>query len=64
RGPPEPAKHLKRRPLDCYCTSPEAVTALLAEVETGGLVLDICGGPNDAVATILEPSCRTVTSAI
>lgn len=64
RGPPEPAKHLNRRPLDRYCTSPEAVTALLAEVEIKGLVLDICGGPDDAVATILEPSCRVVTNDI
>ncbi|CAN0114147.1 unnamed protein product, partial [Hapterophycus canaliculatus] len=53
-----------RRPLDRYYTSPEAVTALLAEVEIQRLVLDICGGPDGAVATILEPSCRVLTNDI
>lgn len=63
-GPPEPATHLKRRHVDRYCTSPEAVTALLAEVVIEGLVLDMCGGPEDAIATILERTCSVVTNDI
>lgn len=38
--------------------------ALLAEVDIKGLVLDMCGGPGDAVATVLEPICSVVTNDI
>ena len=56
--------HLKRRAFDRYCTSPEAISALLAEVVIEGLVLDMCGGPGDAVATMLGETCSVVTNDI
>lgn len=61
---PEPVSPRKRLTLDRYCTSPEAMRALVANVHIRGLVLDMCGGPGDAVATTLESTCRVVTNDI
>ncbi|CAM9119159.1 unnamed protein product, partial [Hapterophycus canaliculatus] len=49
---------------DRYCTSPAAVDALLAEVCVEGLVLDMCGGREDAVALRLGPTCTVVTNDV
>ncbi|CAN0277076.1 unnamed protein product [Pylaiella littoralis] len=56
--------HLKRRHLDRYCTSPAAVEALVAEVRIEGVVLDMCGGREDAVAVILVTSCTVATNDV
>ncbi|CAB1109602.1 unnamed protein product [Ectocarpus sp. CCAP 1310/34] len=61
---PEPQTHLKRRWLDRYCTSPEAVEALLGAVSITGCILDVCGGPTDAVATRLGPTCEVLTNDV
>ncbi|CAM9339608.1 unnamed protein product [Pylaiella littoralis] len=61
---PEPVMHLKRRHLDRYCTSPAAVEALVAEVRIEGVVLDMCGGREDAVAVILGTSCTVATNDV
>ncbi|CAB1108108.1 unnamed protein product [Ectocarpus sp. CCAP 1310/34] len=61
-GAPEPQTHLKRRWLDRYCTSPGAVDALLGAVGITGCVLDMCGGPRDAVATRLQSTCEVLTN--
>ncbi|CAB1109424.1 unnamed protein product [Ectocarpus sp. CCAP 1310/34] len=61
---PEPQTHLKRRWLDRYCTSPEAVEALLGAVSITGCILDMCGGPTDAVATRLRPTCEVFTKDV
>ncbi|CAB1112018.1 unnamed protein product [Ectocarpus sp. CCAP 1310/34] len=61
---PEPAVHLKRRHLDRYCTSIVAVEALLDAVNVSGRVLDMCGGPDDAVARRLRDTCEVVTNDV
>ena len=61
---PEPVTHLRRTPFDRYCTSPEAMEALLGEIEVTGRVLDMCGGPGDAVAVILGSTCTVVTNDV
>ncbi|CAM9870676.1 unnamed protein product [Ectocarpus sp. 6 AP-2014] len=63
-GIPEPRKHIKRRCLDRYCTSREAVEALLGAVEIKGCVLDMCGGPGVAIATRLGATCKVITNDI
>ncbi|CAN0001145.1 unnamed protein product [Pylaiella littoralis] len=63
-GAPEPQTHLKRRWLDRYCTSPEAVDALLGAVGITGCVLDMCGGPTDAVATRLRSTSEVLTNDV
>ncbi|CAN0435503.1 unnamed protein product, partial [Pylaiella littoralis] len=49
---------------DRYRTSPEAVGALLDAVHITGCVLDMCGGPGDAVATRLEGTCEVLTNDV
>ncbi|CAB1105376.1 unnamed protein product [Ectocarpus sp. CCAP 1310/34] len=61
---PEPAVHVKRRHLDRYCTSIVAVEALLDAVNVSGRVLDMCGGPDDAVARKLRDTCEVVTNDV
>ncbi|CAN0429912.1 unnamed protein product [Pylaiella littoralis] len=61
---PEPVRHLKRQDLDRYCTSPKAVGALLGAVSITGCVLDMCGGPGDAVATRLRGTCEVITNDV
>lgn len=61
---PEPVTHEKRRRLDRYCTSPEAVDALLDTVAVTGCVLDMCGGPDDAVARKLGGTCEVLTNDV
>ncbi|CAM9222104.1 unnamed protein product [Ectocarpus sp. 8 AP-2014] len=64
RTAPEPQMHLRRRWLDRYCTSPEAVESLLGAVGITGCVLDMCGVPTDAVATRLRSTCEIVTNDV
>ncbi|CBN77345.1 expressed unknown protein [Ectocarpus siliculosus] len=64
RTAPAPQTHLRRRWLDRYCTSPEAVDALLGAVDITGCVLDMCGGPTDAVATRLRSACEILTNDV
>ncbi|CAB1106572.1 unnamed protein product [Ectocarpus sp. CCAP 1310/34] len=69
RGPkwtcaPEPAKQLKRGCIDRYCTSPPALEALLGVVSISGCVLDMCGGPGDAVVTRLRDMWQVLTNDV
>ncbi|CAB1097955.1 unnamed protein product [Ectocarpus sp. CCAP 1310/34] len=64
KSAPEPEIHLKRRLLDRYCTSPEAVDALLGSVDITGCVSDMCGGPTDAVAARLRSTCEVLTNDV
>ncbi|CAM9634333.1 unnamed protein product [Pylaiella littoralis] len=50
--------------LDRYCTSPEAVDALLGAVGITGCVLDMCCGPTDAVATRLRSTSEVLTNDV
>lgn len=61
---PEPVRHLQRRHLDRYCTSVAAVEVLLNAVDISGRVLDMCGGPGDAVARLLGATCEIVTNDV
>ncbi|CAB1103775.1 unnamed protein product [Ectocarpus sp. CCAP 1310/34] len=61
---PEPVKQLKRRCFDRYCTSPTALEALLGVVSISGCVLDMCGGPGDAVVTRLRDTCQVLTNDV
>ncbi|CAN0177561.1 unnamed protein product [Ectocarpus sp. 12 AP-2014] len=61
---PEPVTHDKRRRLDRYCTSPEAVDALRDAVAITGGVLDMCGGPEDAVAQGFGGTCEVLTNDV
>ncbi|CAN0479926.1 unnamed protein product [Ectocarpus sp. 12 AP-2014] len=45
-----------------YCTSPEAMDAFLGAVDITGCVLDMCGGPTDAVVTRLRSTCEILTN--
>lgn len=63
-APPEPARQLQRRHLDRYCTSDAAVEVLLKTVDITGSVLDMCGGPGDAVARLLGATCELVTNDV
>ncbi|CAN0267361.1 unnamed protein product [Ectocarpus sp. 4 AP-2014] len=54
----------RQRPRTVYCTSPEAVDALLGAVDITGCVLDMCGGPTDAVATRLRSTCEILTNDV
>ncbi|CAN0552630.1 unnamed protein product, partial [Ectocarpus sp. 12 AP-2014] len=62
RTAPKPQTHLRRRWLDRYCTSPEAMDAFLGAVDITGCVLDMCGGPTDAVVTRLRSTCEILTN--
>ncbi|CAN0056580.1 unnamed protein product, partial [Pylaiella littoralis] len=53
-----------RRRLDRYCTSPEAVDALRDAVAISGCVLDMCGGPEDAVAQRCGGTCEVLTNDV
>lgn len=61
---PEPVTHDKRRRLYRYCTSPEAVDALRDAVAISGCVLDMCGGPEDAVAQRFGGTCEVLTNNV
>ncbi|CAB1111833.1 unnamed protein product [Ectocarpus sp. CCAP 1310/34] len=61
---PEPVTHHKRRRFDRYCTSPEAVDALRDAVAITGCVLDMCGGPDDAVAMGFGGTCEVLTNDV
>lgn len=61
---PEPVTHDKRRRLDRYCTSPEAVEVLQNAVAIAGCVLDMCGGPEDAVAQGFRSTCEVLTNDV
>lgn len=61
---PEPVTHDKRRRFDRYCTSPEAVDALRYAVAITVCVLDMCGGPQDAVALGFGSTCEVVTNDV
>ena len=64
RQVPEAVMHLQRRPFDRCCTSSEAIGALLEAVDVTGRVQGMCGGPSDAVALILGPTCTVVTNDV
>ncbi|CAB1118066.1 unnamed protein product [Ectocarpus sp. CCAP 1310/34] len=61
---PEPVTHDKRRRLDRYCTSPGAVDALRDAVDIMGCVLDMCGGPEAAVALGFGGTCEVLTNDV
>ncbi|CAB1103963.1 unnamed protein product [Ectocarpus sp. CCAP 1310/34] len=63
-GSPEPVRQLQRRLLDRCCTSDAAVEVLLRAVDISGRVLDMCGGPCDAVARLLGATCELITNDI
>ncbi|CAM9996857.1 unnamed protein product [Ectocarpus sp. 12 AP-2014] len=52
----------RQRPRAVYCTSPEAMDALLGAVDITGCVLDMCCGPTDAVTTRLRSTCEILTN--
>ncbi|CAB1102881.1 unnamed protein product [Ectocarpus sp. CCAP 1310/34] len=61
---PEPVTHDKCRRLDRYCTLPEAVEVLQNAVAIAGCVLDMCGGPEDAVAQGFRSTCEVLTNDV
>ncbi|CAB1114184.1 unnamed protein product [Ectocarpus sp. CCAP 1310/34] len=66
-GPGAPLLNLSRttrRRLDRYCTSPAAVDALRAAVAITGCVLDMCGGPEDAVAQGFGGTCTNLDASL
>lgn len=63
-GTPEPVLRVQRHRLDRYCTSDAAVEVLLHAVDISGRVLDMCGGPGDAVARLLGATCELVTNDV